>query len=288
MELDLYKKIIDEISGYAHDVNLCHRGESLLHPDIFEMIRYANRKGLLTRLHTNATLLHEKESLKLLESDLDLLSFSFDGYDKETYERIRVGGDFDKTLNNIIQFLTIKKKMKKTKPYTILQIIEVPGSKEPEITIKKEFKEKFNPLPLDEFYIKPAHNWGGNINLERKGAVPPRETRPCTFPWYSLTIFWDGTVVPCPQDFFGEIELGNINESTLSEIWNSNRMVCLREKMISGEYDVLKPCNSCDRLFRKTILGSFIPRENLMTFISENLLGYSSKKILERVRRGLT
>jgi hypothetical protein len=31
MELDLYKKIVDEAKDYVFDINLVHRGESLLH-----------------------------------------------------------------------------------------------------------------------------------------------------------------------------------------------------------------------------------------------------------------
>jgi len=278
MNLDLYKQVIDEISGYAYDVNLCHRGESLLHPDIYGMIEYANQKGLLTRLHTNATLLGEKESRKLLESDLDLLSFSFDGYDRETYEKVRVGADFAETLDNIIQFLEIKKELKKTKPYTIVQIIEGLGFREPDPVTKNEFRDRFRSLPLDEFYVKPPHNWGGSISLKEKGSDSSQRCRPCTFPWYALTVFWDGAVVPCPQDFFGEIELGNVKQSTLRVIWNNDRMMHLRGKMIAGEYQDLKPCNSCDRLLRKTILGSMIPKQNFTKFMSENLLGYGSKK----------
>lgn len=277
MKFDLYKQVIDEISGYAYDVNLCHRGESLLHPDIFKMIVYGNHKGLKTRLHTNATLLGEDESRRLLESELDLLSFSFDGYTKEPYEQIRVNADFDKTLNNIMRFLHLKKELKRKKPYTIMQVIEVPGFQTTDPNTKDGFRGKFNSLPLDEFYVKAAHNWGGRIPLgeEKPNFIPGR---PCTFPWYSLTVFWDGKVVPCPQDCFGELELGNVKKYPIRQIWNNRRMVDLRKKMIAQEYTDLKPCNGCDRLLRKTILGSMIPRDNLMTFISENVFGYSSKK----------
>ena len=287
MKLNLYKLVIDDISDYAYDINIHHRGESLIHPDLFEMIKYAKQKGLLIKLHTNATLLTEEKSYELLKSGLDLLSFSFEGYNKEIYEKIRVNANFDKTLNNIIRFLQIKKLMRKTKPYTIIEILKIPGLGEVEPAVEK-LKERLRSLPLDEFCVKPTHNWAGNISFGEDKNNISKINRPCTFPWYSLTILWDGTVVPCPQDFFGEIQLGNINDSSLSEIWNNNRMVYLREKMIAGEYDVLKPCNSCDRLFRKTIFRSFIPKENVITFICENLLGYSYKKILTRAKRGLT
>jgi len=280
MKLDLYKRIIDEASDYAYDINVHHRGESLIHPDLFEMIKYANHKGLLTELHTNATLLTEERSYKTLESGLDLLSFSFDGYNKETYEKIRVNANFNETLNNIVRFLQIKKQLGKTKPYTRFEIMEVLGG-EVEPSVKEELRGRFSSLPLDEISVKLPHNWAGNIKLEEKSEpFSPRSHQlgPCTFPWYALTIFWDGTVVPCPQDFFGKIELGNFNESTLREIWNGQEMISLRKRMVAGEHKDLKPCNTCDRILRRTILGSMIPRENILTFVSKSISGYGWKK----------
>jgi MoaA/NifB/PqqE/SkfB family radical SAM enzyme len=58
MDFDLYKKIIDEAAGHVYDINLAHRGESLFHKNLPQMIRYAADKGIKTRLHTNATILN--------------------------------------------------------------------------------------------------------------------------------------------------------------------------------------------------------------------------------------
>ena len=103
MEMSLYRKIIDEARAFAFDINLAHRGESLLHPHLIEAIRYAKSQGLYTRLHTNGSLLTEDLSREIIASGLDRLSFSFDGFTKEAYEGIRRGGDFDKTIGNIIR-----------------------------------------------------------------------------------------------------------------------------------------------------------------------------------------
>jgi MoaA/NifB/PqqE/SkfB family radical SAM enzyme len=109
MDFDLYKKIIDEPAGHVYDINLAYRGESIFHKGLPDMIRYASEKGIKTRLHTNATLLNEKWSRTLIDSGLDLLSFSFDVFQKEPYQKIRIGSNFEKTLGNILQFLRIKK-----------------------------------------------------------------------------------------------------------------------------------------------------------------------------------
>ncbi|TRZ49940.1 MAG: radical SAM protein, partial [Dehalococcoidia bacterium] len=248
----------------------------LLHPDIFEMIKYAKQKGLQTKMHTNATLLSEEKSLKLLESGLDFVSFSFDGYNKETYEKIRDNANFEETLSNIIRFLELKKKFEKNKPYTILQFLDIPGVKI-DSEQKEKIRERFHSLPLDEIREIAAHNWGGNVKLTKKSPDFFNRNKGCTFPWYSLTILYDGTVTPCPQDFMGEIELGNVRTESISKIWNGKKMIQLRKKMVTCTYNDLKPCNNCDRIMRETLFGSMIPKQNLLTFIKENTIGYKKR-----------
>jgi len=280
MDFNVFKKIIDEASGFTHDVNLFHRGESLLHPEIFRMIKYAKKKGLYTRLNTNATLLNEERSRQILHSGLDFLSFSFDGYERKVYEDIRMGANFDKTLNNILDFLSVKKKLAKSIPYTTFTIIEFSdcSSSEGKGKIKKEFKRKFDSLPLDQFVVRKPHNWAGGYDVKEftsnKGPIR------CTFPWYSLTIFWDGSVLPCPQDFHGKLILGNVKDSSLLEIWNGPKEILLRENLSGQQHKNVVACDRCDRPGRKKILG--IPIAELGRFLKDNVVGYNKtvRKVL--------
>ena len=84
------------------------------------MVKYAHDAGLVTRFHTNGTLLDEDKSRRLIEAGLDQFAFSFDGYDAETNERIRVNADFEKTVGNIVRFLEIKKEIGVRKPLTLI------------------------------------------------------------------------------------------------------------------------------------------------------------------------
>src|SRR5262245_33819692 len=223
MDFDLYKRIIDEAAGHVYDINLAHRGESIFHKGLPDMIRYASDKGIKTRLHTNATLLNEKWSNALLDSGLDLLSFSFDGFQKEPYEKIRIGSNFEKTLGNILQFLRMKKERKAKKPFTVFQVIELNGN----TAGKEEFIKQFDGLPLDQLYIKKPHNWGGIVtgNPIIDQQCHRESYSHCSFLWYSLTILWDGHVTPCPQDFFQELVLGDLPKHSIREIWDGKRLV---------------------------------------------------------------
>ncbi len=263
MKMELFKKIIDEAKEFVHDINVHHTGEATLHPQLAEMIRYAENNGILTKLHTNATLLKGALSKKLIEAGLSLLSFSFDGFEAEVYESIRIKAKFNKTLNNVIEFLKIKKEKNSAKPYTILEIIHLNDALSKHNKKYKEFIKKFDGLPLDEVIIKEPHNWAGRYDL------PLREDRysACTFPWYALVINWNGVVTPCPQDYYCEIILGDVNKQTLKEIWNSEAIKDLRRRMKERDIDESKPCYKCDMLRRGKILG--VPSSYIKGFIKE-------------------
>ena len=266
MDFDLYRKIVDEAKDFVFEINLAHRGESMMHPELISAIEYAGANGIFTRLHTNGSLLTDDLSHKIIRSGLDRLSFSFDGYDRETYEKIRVGGDFDKTLDNIVHFLELKKEARSKKPVTTIEVINFDqNSKDAFVEAKKRFRSQFENLPLNSIVFKEMHNWAGQIEKERQG----KKYTACPFPWNALVIFWDGTVLPCTQDFFGDFVAGNVKNSSLKEIWNGEKMRHLRKKLAEGSIADLKACSRCDRVWREGFMG--VPKEYLWKFITKRM-----------------
>ena len=242
MDFDLFEKIIDEAEGHVHDVTVHHRGESLLHPDIFRMIEHASDCGLRTRLHTNATLLDEDKSARLLGSGLDFLSFSF--------------RDVGKTIENMRGFLLTKRHLRARKPFTQIEILDIrPDAKR----VKKELEREFRSLPLDRIVLKKPHNWAGA--WRGLGTIEPKT--PCLFPWFALVVLWNGDVLPCPQDFSGKLRLGNIRNESLEDIWRGRRLNDIRSLMKQRRFDGLDPCRKCDMLSRRSFLG--IPWSSLTT-----------------------
>ena len=117
MSLDLFLSIIEQASALGvFDVRLFLRGEPLLHKEIDKMVVICKQKNIKTEIHTNGMLLTKDKGKKLLDAGVDMVSFSIDGLDKEYYERYRVGAKLDRTVNNVIEFLKLKKahRLKKT------------------------------------------------------------------------------------------------------------------------------------------------------------------------------
>jgi radical SAM protein with 4Fe4S-binding SPASM domain len=235
------------------------------------MIVYAGQRGIRTRINTNATLLSNSTAKELINAQLDIITFSFDGYDAETYEANRPNACFEKSLGNILGFLAMKKELGSAKPFVGLEVMEI-ADKSSEVFAKERraFLKQFEGLPLDKFILRRQHNWAGMIDTGRQA---PSTRIACPLLWHALVVFWDGRVLPCPQDFFGALELGNANEQGIMEIWNGFELRQLRREMANPNTLSRHPCVECDRIMRRTFAG--VPTDYLGRFLSENVFGNS-------------
>jgi len=274
MEFLLFKKIIDEVKDYVYEANLFHRGEPLLNPQIAEMTEYASLNNIKTGLYTNGVLLTSDLSRRLIKSGLDLITFSFDGYTKEVYEKNRSGEIFEETLEKITGFLKEKNKLGFKKPLVHILTMEHYSDTSPtEFALrKKEFVKRFKDFPPDRFVTRKPHNWGGSLDAGKlmNSKKDAAKFIACTFPWYALVILQDGKVLPCPQDFYGNIIVGDVNAETIEEIFNNEKMQSIRKAFKNRNIENLNICKDCDRCRRETFLG--VPKEYLGKFMKDSIL----------------
>jgi radical SAM protein with 4Fe4S-binding SPASM domain len=258
MELAAYRAIIDEVSPFLTTGYLFLGGESLLHRDLPEMLRYAHRRGVAVRLNTNATLLTRERGKELIAAGLEQITFSFDGCDAASYESVRVGGKFEETLENVLGFLRLKREMSSRLPFAILQNIIVRSGPETG-PAETAFRERFRGLPLDAFVSRVFHSWRGiyqdsaDFRPRRRG---PRYV-PCTYIWCSAGILWDGTVVPCCLDADADYPLGKVGERPFSEIWNGEKARELRRAIHQRRHGEIRLCAECDILWPDRTLRGF-------------------------------
>lgn len=269
MDLGLFKQIVDEAAAFVNDVNVHHRGEPLTNPYLPEMIRYAVDAGLKVRFHTNATLLDEEMSRAIIKAEPDWVSISLDGCEKDAYEQIRRGARFEATVSNVLAFLDTRARMGSRKPYITVERIEFADCRFAADQSKVDhLVSLFREKGLDEVIVKQEFTWATE---SAPASRHPPARNACTFPWYALVICWDGTVTPCPQDYFAGIKLGNVREKSIREIWNDGPYVELRKRLL-WDLQGLSLCSRCDRLTRRRMAG--IPLQYAITFLTDHLIGY--------------
>lgn len=273
LDLDLLKKIIRENKDVLENqcVWLHYSGEPLLHPDLPKILEMFRVNHIETRLSTNATLLTEDAALKIMEAGLGYIVFSVDGYNKETYEKIRKGADFDMVEKNILNFLRIKKRNNfKTK--TQIQFIKISSN----WSEQKSFIEKWKETDIDCINVKSFSTRAGRVEEIEKfveiGKVKEKIKKrlPCFYPWETLVVLWDGRVITCCQDLLGELVIGDIKSQTLRTIWNSTSMINLRKKQLTGDFS-MTPCASCPDWKKCSTSYPAYMYESSLKFIIEKL-----------------
>lgn len=245
MQPEVYKKIIDQISELPRFISLYQMGEPLLNKHIFDYIIMAKSKGHQVSLTSNGTLLNDMKSKKLIDSKLDKITFSVDGFKPETYEKIRVGAKYERVCKNI-EYLYRMKKKKKSR--MIIQIDCIDSD-----LTHKEIPDmiKFWKSRCDIFNIIPLDNWADQLKLpddmgQKKWdkSVIKSERHPCDLLWNTLAISAEGNVMYCCHDFKLKSNLPSIMNMPLKNIW-SELISKERKKHVNQSIDS-QPCLTCD------------------------------------------
>ncbi len=235
MDLELYKKIIDEIEGNIEAVTLASRGEPTLNPKIIEMVQYSKNKFLGFKINTNASMLNENLIKNLLDANFAEIVFSVDATDKETYEKIRINGKYEKIFKNLELFSQIKK----SEFPNSNTISKISGVKIREAQNVEEMKNKVGSY-VDVVQLVDYTPWESSYDN------PVGYTNePCHQLWHRMFVWQDGKVNPCDYDYKSALSKWNVKNNTISEIWNSDEYNNYRSMHINNMRKDLYPCDRC-------------------------------------------
>lgn len=246
MSWELFAKIIDEVADTDNSVRIwmVFFGEALMlkkrKPNIFDMIAYAKDKGLSdVVINSNANLLDDYAARKLIESGLDAIYIGIDAFSAETYSKIRVGGNYDKTVKNIINLINLKNDMNSQKPAVFVQFVEMEVNSGERDSFVQFWSEKGAIVK-----IRPKVSWAGAI--EAPNLVLGNEDRwPCHWAMQTMSITDTGKVVTCAVDLDARFIAGDVTKQSLKEIWDG-KLKELRQLHILRRFEELPPnCGDC-------------------------------------------
>jgi hypothetical protein len=251
MDVGLFEKIIREVSGEKRKpvTHLHGFGEPLLDKRLPEKVRFAKDRGIKrTYFVSNASLLTPETSRKLIEAGLDKMKISFYGTDEASYNNTMKRLDFNVTLQNIKDFLRIRREMGSRTPKLIIQYL--PNDTNQARTA--EFEALWEPLIDREvgdcLNVSSLHNYGGGRAYNHLGK---KIVSVCYFPWTSMSVLWDGRVVTCCMDSNGVQVLGDLKTQTVQEVWNGPVLAGVRDSFRKLDYGKFPVCLSCDWVRRR-------------------------------------
>jgi hypothetical protein len=234
MTVELFRKIVDECVelGITH-VRMHNYGEAFIDRQLVEKVRYAKQKGIReVGVISNGSLITEAVARGMVEAGLDAINISVDAAGKEVFETTRVGLKYDKVIANIERLVRIRAESGKRRPKLILSFVRQNNTAD-----EQAFIEHWRAI-ADKVHVTDLHNWAGTLNTESDVNYP------CYRPWLTFTALWDGRVSLCCADFDGKIILGDLNTSSIREIWNAEPYrEARRQHLESGGPDI---CRACD------------------------------------------
>lgn len=233
-----YCQVIDEGVGKGlRSVNLGAFAEPLIHKNCFDMVEYARQKGIIdTRLITNGLLLKRHIS-NVFESGLVNLFVSLDAFYPETYKRIR-GHGFELAKDSILAVLAERERRGQVLPIVRVSMVDMKSNRDEIDEFVSFWRSRVDFIDIqtyDDF----------NIDINRPFNLEQKKKWDCRSPFARLAVLSDGRVLPC-CNFFGEnIPIGNIHDSSIEQIWNSEAIQMVRKGILT---DTLRNCAICQRV----------------------------------------
>jgi MoaA/NifB/PqqE/SkfB family radical SAM enzyme len=235
MNFELYKKIIDEVSGKIQAITLASRGEPTLNKELNQFLDYSKNKFLAFKLNTNASLLNDELVHKMLQCNIQTIVFSIDSAEKAQYEKIRVKSNFEKILNNLKNFTKIKENDYPDSK-TIIRISGVKINSSQDLNKMNNLFSRYADFVGLTSFTPWQSSYENKINDIKE---------PCTELWRRMFVWEDGKVNPCDYDYKSMLSKENIINNTVKNIWTSNYYNQLRQKHLDKKRNVLEPCNRC-------------------------------------------
>ena len=240
MSIETAKRILNELAeNKVYSIKLNWRGEPVIHPGLAEITAYAKKVGIKeVQINTNGSLFNEEKVRNLISAGLDRVIFSIDATTPEIYSKIRIGGDFNKVVNNIKTFDRIRKELKRDKPFIRVQMVRT-GLNKHQVS---DYREMWQDI-VDDIRISDVTNRGQGDSLQVGDQISIGRVC-CPQPWQRMIISCTGKVMMCCSDWFEDYPLGDISKNSLKEIWSGPKLRIVRKKLKRGAFD-FKPCKDC-------------------------------------------
>lgn len=243
MDFKLYQKLIDEIAVQNPKARVWEIffGEPFLCRDMAARVEYAKSQGLEdVVLNSNGVMMSEKRAKEVIRAGLDAIYVGIDAFTEETYNRIRIGGDFEKAVENVIRYRDLLDVYGNGKQKLFVQFV-VGETNEDEVNDFKAFwkEEKIHVK------IRPKVSWAGLVNAANLSRNENIKRKPCYWLMRTMNICADGRIALCSVDVHCRVPCGDANTATIRELWEG-KLKEYRGLHRQGRFDQLPAmCRQC-------------------------------------------
>jgi len=272
LRLSDFQKLIDE-NPWIKRIELSNYGEIFLNPDILEIIKHAYKRKVVLTADIGVNFNNVKSDVLegLVKYKFRSMTISIDGASNETYKQYRIRGNYNKVIENIKQINLFKKQYQSKYPLLTWQYV-VFGFNEHELPKAKKLADELNMV------FSPKLSWDNEfspvVNREvvrqEIGAATRDEYKEkfgidykqsiCHQLWDRPQINWDGKVLGCCRNFWGDFG-GNVFTDGILECLNNEKINYARNMLLGRQEsrdDI--PCATCEIYLDMGKKGNWLKR----------------------------
>lgn len=245
------------------EVCLFNWGEPFLNPHVLDYVAWFARRGIRVTIHTNFSARDYDDAFmeNIVRSGLSHLVASVDGASQASYEKYRVGGDFDRVIGNLGRLAGARRRLGFDTPRVTYKMLLNRYNENEQQEARDIAASLGIEYASDECFFAPSEvrgQWLAEGVRERHGDEPLTSMKPdvpgvvtteCRQLWDTLVVNADGGVLPCCIAWSAEGVVGNLAREPFEDVWNSDRMRYLRRFVIDRNCaapDFPNLCVRCD------------------------------------------
>jgi MoaA/NifB/PqqE/SkfB family radical SAM enzyme len=246
MTKSAFESYVDQLCDIGiKDLYLHLGGESLLHPEFKDFLKYAiNKRDQTEKIGrilwaTNGMLFDQSIADLVVNLKVDAIIFSLDGVG-QVNDKIRLGSNYSIIEKNIKYLL--EKRGNSKKPFVQLYVTDYGKTEEQKMEIYREWVNLVDQITLVALLLPDNTIGNKNIFSKCQKICPPF----CEFPFKEMGIRWDGKVTACVIDYAFKMALGDATKVPIKQIWNSSEFKALRNATSTNSFPVGSPCFKCE------------------------------------------
>ena len=241
MKPELVRFILEQIADWNKEsirVWYCFLGEPLLIRNrLMDYIQYGRSLGIRHHIiNTNGHLLDPPTAEQLIDAGLTEIYIGIDAISSEMYKKIRVGGDFDRVVQNVHHLL----KIKPDHLQVTIQMIELAENRHARDAFIRYWKHRNARV-----FIKKELTWTGHLDKTSQRMYPPQRY-PCPWILDTFGIYWNGDIPYCVNDWNGVTVYGNIRKRPIKALWEEQINLFARPHILNIWDGLPKTCMMCD------------------------------------------
>jgi MoaA/NifB/PqqE/SkfB family radical SAM enzyme len=250
MDLELFENTVVTTKSLGQSrVSLHTIGEPLMNPRLEDYFKILRKHDLKIFLSSNGLLLHKRLELLFSYADIiDELRLSIDGATRETYEKIRKPGKFDRLIENLEHLHRANGDKQLLKKVTIGSIVS--SDVQPELAYHMSFYGRYVGIHNIELNLVSGLSPDNSYFLQNsilKNHIQP--WHPCDQLFSSIMhVLNDGRTTACCRDYNGDLVYGDIRQNSPKDLINNEKVLELRKQHLEDRIPKGSLCSDCYRV----------------------------------------